>query len=260
MLNLDRRLATPLRLESHDGEGESHKVAGFSRRSVFLGGRRALRDRPASFVAGFLLAAVAMAALLLLTGLPSGSPSHRTGTSPTSSNLTSPSTGGWQAQTVRRGLEELGEPSNRGLPALVITKTVPEAMPQGMRRKVHETLGPAQSLQLDFDQAQLVRTQSGLGIWVVGGRGVTCIFRDGVGSSNCQTSVLARQRGLLLEVYKVGNDPAAPPTHFTAFGVAPNWARTVMAKVAGHQREIPVVRHAYVLRAEQPIEVQRLMR
>jgi hypothetical protein len=161
---------------------------------------------------------------------------------------------------MRHGLDKLNDPSNRGLPPLAITRTAPESMPPGMRRKVHETIGPSGVMQLDFDQAQLVRTQIGLGVWVVEGRGVTCAFRDGVGSSICQTSVQARRHGLLLEVYKVGKDLMAPPTHFTAFGVAPNWAHIVVAKIGGRQREIPVVSHAYALRAEQPIEVQRLMR
>lgn len=163
-------------------------------------------------------------------------------------------------QTVRHGLDELTDPSNRGLAPLAITKTVPESMPAGMRRKVSETIGPSRVMRLDLDHAQLVRTRIGLGVWVVEGRGVTCLFRDGVGSSTCQTSVQARKHGLLLETYKVGKDHTAPPTHFTAFGVTPNWARTVMAKVGRHQRKIAVVSHAYALRAEQPIEVQRLMR
>jgi hypothetical protein len=260
MLNLDKRLATTVRSESHDGEDESRTASGFSRSSVFLRGKRALRDRPTSFVAGSLLAGAAIAALLLLPGLRSDPPSYGAGSSSTSSNLTSTSAENWQAQTASRGLEELNDPSNRGLPALAITKTMPESMPRGMRQKVHETIGPAQSLQLDFDQAQLVRTQSGIGIWVVEGRGVTCAFRDKVGSSTCQTTVQARKRGLLLETYKVNKDPKAPPTHFTAFGVAPNWARSAVVKIKGRQREISVVNHAYALRAMQPIEVQRLTR
>jgi hypothetical protein len=192
---------------------------------------------------------------------------------PTGGALGHPDTGGrppstsaestassWQTKTVRRGLEERGDPVARDLSPLAITQSPPRSMPRAMREKVLETLGPGNHLGLDLARAWLTRTKIGVGIWVVEGRGVTCAFRDGVGSSICQTSVQARRHGLLLETYKVGKDPAAPPTHFTAFGIAPDRAHFAVVKIEGHRRRIPIVDHAYALRGHEPIEVLRLVR
>lgn len=211
------------------------------------------------FVAGAVLVASVISALAFLLGLFQ-EPSRTFPNASGKPQDVSATTGQWQAQTVRHGLEELKDPANQALPPLAITTTPPESMPSDMRRKVHETIGPSRIMRLQFAQAQHVRTQIGIGVWVVEGRGVTCAVRGGVGSATCQTSVRARRHGLLLEVYRVGRDPAAPPTHFTAFGVAPNWARIVVVRIGHHRKEIPVVNHAYALRAKQPIEVQRLVR
>jgi hypothetical protein len=215
------------------------------------GGRR----KPAILALSFLVVVAALSLWLDLPGRVFGH-SDASGRQP----LAASKSGDWQTKTVRRGLEEIREPSNRNLPPLAITNRPPEPMPPAMREKVFETLGPGNHLGLDFDRARLIRTQIGIGIWVVEGRGVTCAFRDGVGSSICQTSVQARRHGLLLESYKVGKEPTASPTHFTAFGVSPSWGRFAVVKIGDHRRRVPIVDHAYALRAEQPIEVLRLVR
>lgn len=216
------------------------------------GGRR----KPVILALSFLVVAAALSLWLDLPGRVFG----HSDASGRQSMAASRSSGDWQTKTVRRGLEELREPSSRNLPPLAITSRPPEPMPRAMQRKVSETLGPGNRLGLDFDRARLIRTRIGIGIWVVDGRGVTCAFRDGVGSSICQTSVQARRHGLLLESYKVGKDPTASRTHFTAFGVSPDWARFAVVEIEGHRRRVPIVNHAYALRAEQPIEVRRLVR
>jgi hypothetical protein len=219
--------------------------------SLLQGGRK-----PATLALSLL---VVLGALWLWLDLPGGVLGHQNA-SGRASSASSVSSVDWQLRTVRRGLEEIREPSNRNLPPLAITNRPPEPMPPAMREKVFETLGPGNRLELDFDRARLIRTRIGIGIWVVEGRGVTCAFRDGIGSSICQTSIQARRHGLLLESYKVGKGPAASPTHFTAFGVSPNWVRFVVVEIAHRRHEIPIVNHAYALRAEQPIEVRRLAR
>jgi hypothetical protein len=205
-----------------------------------------------ALVAASALAAVVIAIATVELGLFSRSSTAKP-------SGASPAAGGWEEQTVRHGLEELRSQSNRGLPDLALTETPPEPMPPAMRRKVHETIGPSRILGLDFDHAQLVQTQIGIGIWIAEGRGVTCAFRDGVGSSICQTSVQARRRGLLLETYRAGKDPAAPPTHFVVLGIAPNWAHAARVKIGGRPSVHPIVNHAYAMRAHEPIEVKRLL-
>jgi hypothetical protein len=132
------------------------------------------------------------------------------------------------------------------------------AMPLQMRRAVSETLGPAQSLDLRFDQARYATAPVGGGLWVVPGRGVMCLFRAKTATSTCNTAAIAERRGILLEVFRPGSSPGRRPTHFLALGIAPNWARRVEVNVDRELKTIPIVNNTYGLRANVPIRFRRL--
>jgi hypothetical protein len=133
-------------------------------------------------------------------------------------------------------------------------------MPAPMRRAVGETIGSGRILHLDLNHAHLIRTPLGVRVWVVEGRGVTCVIRDRTATSTCVTTVNARKRGLLLEVYKPSEQPKGLPSHFLALGITPNWARSVLVSIGPTRKAIPIDQHLYALRAEEPVEVKRLLR
>jgi hypothetical protein len=166
---------------------------------------------------------------------------------------------GWELQTVERGLKELGSPVNRAIPPLAITSTPAESMPHPMREKIRETFGQIGALHLRFAAAQFAKTSLGSGLWIVGGRGVSCAFRAGVGSGICQSAVRARKFGLLLETFKRAGTSEAPHD-FLAQGLAPNSARSVQIRTAGTTRAIPILHHTYEVRAADPISLLRYSR
>jgi hypothetical protein len=133
-------------------------------------------------------------------------------------------------------------------------------MPPKMRHATSKTLRKSGPLKLRFDQSQYVVTPAGVGLWVVRGRGVTCMFIDKTAAVSCATTAQVERRGLLLEVYRTGPPPRAKPTHFLALGIAPDWARAVRATIDGEPKTIPIVDNAYAQRAETPIKIQPLTR
>lgn len=182
-----------------------------------------------------------------------------TGPSVAPNSPSAPTMTSWQRHTVKRGLQELKEAGRASPAPLAVMRTSPEAMPPTMRRLIQQTIGRARPLRLQFDRAQLVQIAGAPSIWLVQGRGVTCLFRDRSGSSICQTSVQARKNGLLLETYKTKGRRENPPTNFLALGLAPNWARVAVVRTGGRVRRLKTFDHTYALHAQVPIEVERLL-
>jgi len=160
---------------------------------------------------------------------------------------------------VKNGLKELKETRAYPLRHLTAVPGEVKSMPVAMRRAVQETTAGTK-LHLRFGRAQYVETEIGVNFWIVEGRGVTCIVRNRTAASICNTSVKARQSGLLLEVFRPGASPNLPPTHFIAIGVAPSWAREVSVKIGNASEIIRIHGHVYTARAERPIRIQELIR
>lgn len=169
---------------------------------------------------------------------------------------------GWQAQLVRRGRSLQGDQARQAWP-LAASRGPAESMPQRLRRTARETLGGGQQhLGLRFDNAQYVDTTLGVGIWVVRGNAITCIFHERKAVSACNTSVDVGWRGLVLVIGLKGQNAPLPalPAHFLALGIAPDWARAVRLQiVGGASKTVPVIDNAYALRARAPINVERLI-
>jgi hypothetical protein len=163
-------------------------------------------------------------------------------------------------QLSDRGLEEVEDShAHQGLPFAALQGNSRKFSIR-MRRAVSETLGPARSLGLRFDRARYASTPIGVDLWMVPGRGVTCLVRAKTAASVCNTTVVAERRGILLEIFKPGTSPQDLPTRFLALGIAPNWTKKVQVKVGRKVRTIPVIDNAYGIRANVPIQFQRLTR
>lgn len=165
-----------------------------------------------------------------------------------------------ERQLVSQGLRALRQQHEDELEPLALTQGKPEPMPLSMRRVVIETIGPAPQLDLEFDQAQYVRTPEGAGLWVVEGRGVTCAFRDETGTSSCGTTIETRRRGLLLATYRLNGRIPHRIKQFTLLGIAPNDVTAVLVTSGGIARTIPVQNHLYAASADRPVKVLRLIR
>jgi len=169
----------------------------------------------------------------------------------------------WQAQLVRKGRSLQRDPARRIWP-FSATRGPAEFMPLQIRQAAKATLGKGQrQLGLRFEGAQYLDTPLGIGMWVVKGRGVTCIFHERKALAACNVSVDVGRRGLTLVAGARDADAGTNtlPTRFLALGIAPDWARAVRLQiVGGGSKTIPVIDNAYALRARAPINVEGLIR
>jgi hypothetical protein len=140
----------------------------------------------------------------------------------------------------------------------------PTAMPPALERKARETLGRGhRQLGLRFEHAQHLKTSLGFGIWILRGKGVTCMFHGTATLVACNATAQVSRYGLKMVG---GDDPTPPPPgvlpdRFLAFGIAPDWARAVRVRiVGGASKTISIDDNTYVLRARAPINVEQLIR
>jgi hypothetical protein len=134
------------------------------------------------------------------------------------------------------------------------------AMPTNRREASAKTLGEPGPLGLDFAEARFGMSPVGVGLWLVPGRGVTCLFKGGIVAATCDTTSNAERKGLSLEVYKPGPPPERRPTHFLALGVVPDGVKQLRVTVGNRTSVIRVSRNTYSMRAEVPIKVAGLIR
>jgi hypothetical protein len=128
-------------------------------------------------------------------------------------------------------------------------------MPPRQQKEAFALLGRPALLQLRFDSALYARTPTGIGLWLVPGKGVICIFRAVRIASSCSTTAAVYRRGLQLQIFRSGATPASKPTQFTVLGVVPNWANAVSISVDGRRRKLPVVNNAFAGEAKSPIRI-----
>jgi hypothetical protein len=167
----------------------------------------------------------------------------------------------WEENLVHRGLAELEGQQRVGSKSLSSSDGAPEPMPNAMRNRISENFNGIGPLQLHFDQAQLVRTARGRGIWIVDGQGVTCIFGQASSAGSCQTMVSANRRGISLGTYQTSKSNPGQPSQFLLVGIAPLGVRVVRLAIKhGPTRTVKVRNGAWALQANKAIGVQRLIR
>jgi hypothetical protein len=167
----------------------------------------------------------------------------------------------WQERFVRRGIAQLRAGEARELPPLTGSHGTAEAMPEVMRRRIGQNLQGVGPLHLRFDQAQYEPTPVGVGVWIVEGRGVACIFTDGMPASSCRTSVDARRGGIWLGTYRTSKVHPGRPTSFLTLGAVPNNVRAVSLIIgSGSPTTIRVLNHVWAVRTRASVEIQRLVR
>jgi hypothetical protein len=167
----------------------------------------------------------------------------------------------WQERFVRRGIAQLRAGKTGELAPLTASHGTAEAMPEVMRRRIGQNLNGVGSLHLRFDQAQYEPTPVGVGVWIVEGRGVACIFTDGMPASSCRTSVDARREGIWLGTYRTSKVHPGRPTSFLTLGAVPDNVRAVSLIVGSDPpTTIRVLNHVWAVRTRASVEIQRLIR
>jgi hypothetical protein len=147
----------------------------------------------------------------------------------------------------------------RGLSALSASQGAPEDMPKALRRQIRR-LKAGKPFHLRFDEAQHARTPIGVGIWIVEGAGITCIFREGLPASACEPTGDTKLNGISLGTYTTDKAHPGRPLSFLALGVVPEGVRAVLARVASSRRAVRVRNGAWAIRAKTPIKIERLVR
>jgi hypothetical protein len=155
-----------------------------------------------------------------------------------------------------KGIRAKGLPEKWPFSAVQATST---GMSPRLRREAREVLGAPEPLRLRFEEARYARTPTSIGLWVVPGRGVTCMFRAVRMASTCTPTVDAYRRGMLLQTYKTVS-PGGRPIQFAALGIVPDGVRSVAATVGGEPRSIPVIENAFADVAKAPIRIVDLNR
>jgi hypothetical protein len=135
----------------------------------------------------------------------------------------------------------------------------PNGMPPHLMQEARAMLRGAGSLQLRYGDAAYARTHAGVGLWVVPGRAVICMFRAVKMGSACVTAARAQREGVVLGVYQVGTASEQPP-HFTLLGVVPDGVRALKVEEGNTIRTVPVIDNSFETSARHPIRVAALER
>lgn len=163
----------------------------------------------------------------------------------------------WQAELARRGQAELTKTKQDRLPSLVSLFGPHESMPHIMREHISHNLGGIRTLHLQFAHAQHVRSRLGVSFWIVDGKGVTCLFRDGLPATACRTSTSARREGIWLGTYATSRQEAGQPVAYLALGVSPKQVNTVVVRSGSVRRSIKLLSHTWAARSRKPIHFVR---
>jgi hypothetical protein len=91
------------------------------------------------------------------------------------------------------------------------------------------------------------------GLWVVNGKGITCIIQTMRGSIACSDTADFLDRGLIIGAFGSVRRPTERPDLFIVWGIAPDWISKVRLKVGQKFRMIKVQNNFYSLRASSPI-------
>jgi hypothetical protein len=160
---------------------------------------------------------------------------------------------GWQRQLAGVGRAELhafGTPQS-------LSQSVGQhkEMPSSLVRAIAQNLHGIRALDLQFDESRLVFSPSGKALWVVDGGGVTCMFREAIPASACDTQASVLRHGLFVETYELEGFRHPRPTNYWVQGLVPDGVGRVRAKVGSRVIDVHVRRNVYEIRAQRPIDV-----
>lgn len=162
-------------------------------------------------------------------------------------------------QVARSGLRRVKtEKLSQSWPFASLHKP-PSGMPPRLKQEARAMLHAGGSLRLRYRDAAYARTHTGIGLWVVPGRAVICVFRAVKIVSACVTAARANREGIALGVYRVGK-PDKRPTHFTLLGVVPDGVRALKVEEGKTVRTIPVIDNSFETSARHPIRVAAVER
>lgn len=133
------------------------------------------------------------------------------------------------------------------------TRPVPLALQTRLRRARNQSIRA-----IWLNAARYVPTDSGL--WVVNGRGETCIIQAHGGAVSCVPRASLFRKGVALGVVNLGPPPDRKPREFIVAGIVPNWIKAVDVQVGDKGRLITVRHNSYSVRAAVPILVKRFER
>lgn len=167
--------------------------------------------------------------------------------------------GAWLA--LRASNDDSSERSGvQGLPPLSASLGSLEVMPAAVQRRIRDNLTSPKSLRLRFDRAQHARAPIGVGVWLVEGPDVTCIFREGLPASSCLKTAEAKRNGISLGTYRTDKAHHGRPVDFLALGVVPVGIRAVRVEIVGSRRVVQAPSGVWAVRAKAAIKVEDLIR
>lgn len=129
------------------------------------------------------------------------------------------------------------------------TRPVPLALQARLRRARNRDI---RSLWLNA--ARYVPADRGL--WVVNGRGETCIIQAHGGAVSCVSRAILFRHGVALGVVDLGPPPARKAREFIVAGIVPDGVKAVEVQAGDERRSLEVRDNAYSLRAPEPILVK----
>lgn len=167
----------------------------------------------------------------------------------------------WQSELVQKALVSKDRGGER--PPFAVLRGIPEPVSKIVRQTAQKTLGMGQSqLGLQFDEAQYLHTALGVGIWIVRGRGVTCILHEFGVLAACNTSRLVARKGLILVGGHAMEDAPAHslPISFLTLGIAPDWVSRVRLSTAGGGfQTVRVSNNTFAVRTNAPVSIKKLL-
>jgi hypothetical protein len=123
-----------------------------------------------------------------------------------------------------------------------------------LQREAVELLGGADDLGLYFANARYATTSNKVGLWVVPGDGLICMFRAVQLVASCTTTAQAYRYGIVLQVYKPDREHDRP-TEFASLGIVPDGVKKVPAKVGKQWTTIAVADNTFYVESRRPIGI-----
>lgn len=154
---------------------------------------------------------------------------------------------------VRKGVEQLTLEGTSRRPPFVVSGSAPERIPRIERRAIRDITSGTPEFRLRLNDAQFIPTSVDRGLWLVEGRGVTCLFVAATAASSCSTTAESRRLGLLVATFRTDRDSQPPSRTFSLMGIGPNWARAALVAVGSDIRTIQLRSQGFAIRADRPI-------
>lgn len=164
----------------------------------------------------------------------------------------------WKEQLAARAASH-SDPPQDGLADFHAIHT-PVLIPSPIRRRMAHSLGPhPTTLGISLRDGYFLNTANGIGLWVLRGEHVVCIFNGRTLAMACDTAADTARYGLVVV--------SGPSPQFykhplvEAVGIAPDGVRAVRLELMGRSdRVVSIVNNTFALRAHQPILVKGVVR